>query len=306
MGNRRRWVVVVTALLLVVLLLSWVAGTGEDDVAVDREPAPETDDDAEPDPDENGEDDPDPSEDPVAEDPEPADEPPADPVEQAEAFLADLDMGRGDDDIPPESVAFLDYISRRWNRAPVVDPAAARAELLDADETFGLARFFDPGVDVSQSAAWDLVPPLGAALFCDRHGFPDGYADLLRRYVEEGEYLASHVLLVLGITDELGCEVPDGAEIREAAINRVAFELGATEEVSDLSAQQIAYLDYVGELGRVDPVWEQRLVDTQLADGGWPQDPTSELGRWHTTGPGWWALLAFRDEGDRGTRMVRG
>jgi hypothetical protein len=239
--------------------------------------------------------------------PEPEVRPDDDPVVLAEEFLAGFDIGwDGERDITPESVAFLDYVSRRWARPEVVDTGEALALLGESDDLIVFGRFFDSMVTVDEQAAWTVAQPMGAALHCDDHGFPPGYADRLRSEVDSGGYLATHVLLVVGWAAELGCDLPDGDQILADAVDRVADELGDTDEVTDLSAQQIAFLDYAGALDRVDPAWHDRLVESQQGDGGWPEDPTSGFGRWHTAGTAWWSLLALEDSGDRRTAMIAG
>lgn len=137
---------------------------------------------------------------------------------------------------------------------------------------------------------WDAVTDpsdrlLVCALYCDRVGLPRTFAEMLRKAASAGGYFLPHVMLVWFWICENGCafELPAGFMDRVYEASAGIIDQDPTI-VSDLRLEVAAFLNLVGQGGRVSTAFVERVLASQNADGGWGQARDAQ-GRsdWHAT-----------------------
>jgi len=137
---------------------------------------------------------------------------------------------------------------------------------------------------------WDSVTDpsdrlLVCALYCDRVGLPRSFAEMLRKAASAGGYYLPHVMLVWFWIRENGCafELPAGFMDRVYEASAAIIDHDPTI-VSDLRLEVAAFLNLVGQGGRVSQVFVEQVLKNQNADGGWGQARDAQ-GRsdWHST-----------------------
>ena len=141
---------------------------------------------------------------------------------------------------------------------------------------------------------WDYVKIhtdqiLAAALYCDRLGVPEYYAETLEKGVRQGGYHATHVLLAWIWLNDNRCRlaVRDGfVEDMYSAV--AAILMDSPTIVNDLKLEADAFLCMARQGKRVNPRFVRHVVSIQRADGGWgvpdTPDPANPDGSsWHST-----------------------
>ena len=214
------------------------------------------------------------------------------------------------------SLLIFDYMSRRWGVRGLADYRRLARSLPGATSpSNAFVRLFGASRHASAAAlaaVRDTDTLTAAALDCERSPLDERFARRLRAGVRAGGYQATHVLLALRWTRDLGCHVKGEAEIRDDAARRVASELRVASSVNDLSLEQAAFLAEAGAIGQIRSDWQRRVRDAQRADGGWAEDPAgTPLGdldptrsNFHSTGLALWYLLAAASPGVADTPMV--
>jgi hypothetical protein len=212
--------------------------------------------------------------------------------------------------IDPVSLTLVAWIGERFGRA---DLAALRTEavrLVRVGERRGgsevLDRIVDPAApepDPATVAAAGTDAVVHAGAFCTP-GDTDGTAALARTVRAEtrhGGYRTTHAALALVLAEQRGCSPDPDRRLRAGLVRRVAAELGARPEPSDLAFEQAAMLDLLDAWPRVPArSLVAAAVRAQRADGSWPwragtRPPQAE--DWHPTMLGLWVLERSRGPG---------
>ncbi|HUF71900.1 MAG TPA: hypothetical protein VMR74_03260 [Gammaproteobacteria bacterium] len=120
-----------------------------------------------------------------------------------------------------------------------------------------------------------------SALYCDRLGLPDSYAEALQRAVSQGGYGRTHAVLAWAwIQDnQYDLEVPDGF-LEEMFSSTVAIINDDPTSVDDLKLEAGAFLCMARQAWRVDLGFVRRVIAFQNEDGGWGAKDDSN---WHAT-----------------------
>jgi hypothetical protein len=120
----------------------------------------------------------------------------------------------------PHALLFMDLIYRRYGVKAFGDALARYDEVLsehpDAPKLRVLRRMADADNPL-QPDDWDHVTfpkdrVLVAAMYCDRLGLPESYAEVLAIEAEAGGYALTHALLSYIFVQDNGCplELPEG------------------------------------------------------------------------------------------------
>jgi hypothetical protein len=130
---------------------------------------------------------------------------------------------------------------------------------------------------------------LAAALYCDRLGLPESYADVLEKGVKAGGYHATHVLLAWIWLNDNRCKLA----VRDGFVDDMHNAVAAILEdrptiVNDLKLEAAAFLCMARQGKRVDPRFVVHVASIQRADGGWGKPDTPHPDRpdessWHST-----------------------
>jgi hypothetical protein len=153
-------------------------------------------------------------------------------------------------------------------------------------------RMFDANNPL-QPADWEHVTIqtdrlLVSALYCDRLGLPESFADALVRAVSQGAYAATHALLAWVWVQDNGCKlaVPDGFVDRMYGTVAAIIDDDPTS-VNDIKLEAGAFLCLARQSARVDLGFVRRVIAFQNDDGGWGV-PAEGAGNpdessWHST-----------------------
>jgi hypothetical protein len=130
---------------------------------------------------------------------------------------------------------------------------------------------------------------LAAALYCDRLGLPEDYAEVLEKGVKAGGYHATHVLLAWIWLNDNRCKLT----VRDGFVEDMHRAVAAILEdrptiVNDLKLEAAAFLCMARQGKRVDPRFVRLVVSIQRADGGWgrpdtPNPDSPDDSSWHST-----------------------
>jgi hypothetical protein len=197
----------------------------------------------------------------------------------------------------PHALLFMGLIHRRFGVAEF----ANALELYDAElpkhpERAAVLRVFRrmfAADNPIRPEDWEhvTIPTdrlLVSALYCDRLGLPESFADALARAVGQGRYAATHALLAWVWIQENRCElaVPAGfVEDLYRAVARIIDE--DPTSVNDIKLEAAAFLCLAHQVHRVDLGFVRRVIAFRNPDGGWGQ-PVEGAGRpgessWHST-----------------------
>ena len=196
----------------------------------------------------------------------------------------------------PHALLFMNMIYRRYGVEGFADSLARYDEVLaerdDAPKLRVLRRMADANNPL-QPDDWDHVTLpkdriLVSAMYCDRLGLPDSYAEVLAIEAAAGSYGLTHALLSLIFVRDNGCplELPEG--FVETLYADVAALIGPDPgTINDIKLEAAAFLCLAGQSGRVDLRFVQRVIAIQNEDGGWGRpdagagDPDGSS--WHST-----------------------
>ena len=129
---------------------------------------------------------------------------------------------------------------------------------------------------------------LVSALYCDRLGLPESFADVLARAVRQGRYAATHALLAWVWIQENKCQLTAPPGFFEDMCRTVA---GIIDEdptsVNDIKLEAGAFLCLAHQVHRVDLGFVRRVIAFRNEDGGWGR-PVEGAGHpsessWHST-----------------------
>jgi hypothetical protein len=200
----------------------------------------------------------------------------------------------------PHALLWLDVIYRRFQIEEFADSLQRYDHILNElpGEQLQLNVFrrivdYDNPIqqrDLERFAGLDrLVVP---ALYCDRFGISDDYAELLENNVSFGEYELTHVLLAVIWMQDNGCELPlSDSSIRNIYRANAAL-INNDSVVDDLELEAAAFLYLAGQGGLVQDFFIERVIAAQNGDGGWniSGDDKEDSG-WHPTVLGLLLLL---------------
>ena len=129
---------------------------------------------------------------------------------------------------------------------------------------------------------------LVSALYCDRLGLPESFAEALSRAVSQGRYAATHALLAWVWVQENRCPlaVPDGFLDKMYGTVAAIIDEDPTT-VNDIKLEAGAFLCLAHEVARVDLGFVRRVIAFRNHDGGWGR-PVEGAGKpdessWHST-----------------------
>jgi len=197
----------------------------------------------------------------------------------------------------PHALLFMGLIHRRFGVAEFANAAELYEQELPkhpdrAPVLRVFRRMFDAGNPVVPEDWEHVTIPtdrlLVSALYCDRLGLPESFAEALARAVDEGGYAATHALLTWVWIQENGCQlnVPDG--FAEKMYERVAAIVDEDPtSVNDIKLEAAAFLCLARESARVDLGFVRRVIAFRNSDGGWGV-PVEGAGNpdessWHST-----------------------
>ena len=197
----------------------------------------------------------------------------------------------------PHALLFMGLIHRRCGVTEFADTLARYdAELPNHPDRAPVLRVFRRMFDANNPIVpedWERVTIqtdrlLVSALYCDRLGLPEGFAEALDRAVSQGGYAATHALLTwVWIQENRGTlAVPDGFEDRMYATVAAIIDEDPTS-VNDIKLEAGAFLCLARQVERVDLGFVRRVIAFRNADGGWGRpvegagDPNASS--WHST-----------------------
>ncbi len=200
----------------------------------------------------------------------------------------------------PHALLWLDVIHRRFGIEEFADSLQRYDQVLNElpGEQLQLHVFrriadYDNPIqqrDLERFVGLDsIVVP---ALYCDRFGLSDDYAELLENNVSFGEYELTHVLLAVIWMQENGCEVPLSDSSIKNLYRANAALINNDSVVEDLELEAAAFLYLAGQGGLVQNFFIERVIAAQNDDGGWSisGDSQDDSG-WHPTVLGLLLLL---------------
>jgi hypothetical protein len=197
----------------------------------------------------------------------------------------------------PHALLFMGLIYRRFGIKEFASCLALYdEELLKHPDRAPVLRVFRRMFDANnpiQLEDWEHVTLqtdrlLVSALYCDRLGLPESFAEVLTRAVSQGRYAATHALLAWVWVQENRCAlaVPDGfLEDMYGAVARIIDE--DPTSVNDIKLEAGAFLCLAHQVHRVDLGFVRRVIAFRNEDGGWgkPPEGAGDPGEssWHST-----------------------
>lgn len=197
----------------------------------------------------------------------------------------------------PHALLFMGLLYRRFGIQEFADTLARYDEVLpEHPDRAPVLRVFRRMFDADNPIVpedWEQVTIqtdrlLVSALYCDRLGLPEAFAEVLERAVSQGGYAATHALLSWVWIQENRCPltVPEGFEERMYAAVAAIIDADPTS-VNDIKLEAGAFLCLARQVSRVDLGFVRRVVAFRNADGGWGRpvegagDPDESS--WHST-----------------------
>jgi len=197
----------------------------------------------------------------------------------------------------PHALLFMGLIHRRLGIPEFADSLARYdAVLPEHPDRAPVLRVFRRMFDANNPIEpddWEhvTIPTdrlLVSALYCDRLGLPESYAEALGRAVSQGGYAATHALLSWVWVQENRCELtlPDGfLEKMYGAVAAIVDE--DPTSVNDIRLEAAAFLCLARQSSRVDLGFVRRVIAFQNDDGGWgvPAEGAGspDESSWHST-----------------------
>jgi hypothetical protein len=197
----------------------------------------------------------------------------------------------------PHALLFMGLIHRRFGIQEFANAPALYDEVLPehpkrAPVLRVYRRMFDARNPI-QLEDWEHVTIqtdrlLVSALYCDRLGLPESFAEALGRAVSQGRYAATHALLAWVWVQENRCPlaVPEGFLDKMYGTVAAIIDEDPTT-VNDIKLEAGAFLCLAHQVGRVDLGFVRRVIAFRNDDGGWGR-PIEGAGKpdessWHST-----------------------
>lgn len=197
----------------------------------------------------------------------------------------------------PHALLFMGLIHRRFGVKEFADAAKLYDEVLpqhpDRAPVLRVYRQMFDATNPIQLKDWEHVTVqtdrlLVTALYCDRLGLPESFAEVLARAVSQGRYAATHALLAWVWIQEKRCPLVVQEGFVEKMYETVAAIINEDPtSVNDIKLEAAAFLCLARQVGRVDLGFVQRAIRFRNADGGWGR-PAEGAGNpnessWHST-----------------------
>ena len=197
----------------------------------------------------------------------------------------------------PHALLFMGLIHRRFG----VKEFANALELYDAElpkhparaPVLRVFRRMFAADNPIQLEDWEHVTIqtdrlLVSALYCDRLGLPESFADVLARAVSQGRYAATHALLAWVWIQENRCPLAVPPRFFEDMCQTVARIIDEDPtSVNDIKLEAGAFLCLARQAHRVDLGFVRRVIAFRNDDGGWgiPVEGAGNPGEssWHST-----------------------
>ncbi len=197
----------------------------------------------------------------------------------------------------PHALLFMGLIHRRFGIEQFANALELYDEVLpEHPQRAPVLRVFRRMFDASNPIRledWEhvTIPTdrlLVSALYCDRLGLPESFAEALERAVSQGRYAATHALLAWVWVQENRChlKLPEGfLEKMYGTVAAIIDEDPTT--VNDIKLEAGAFLCLAHQVARVDLGFVRRVVAFRNEDGGWGR-PVEGAGKpdessWHST-----------------------
>jgi hypothetical protein len=197
----------------------------------------------------------------------------------------------------PHALLFMGLIHRRFGIKEFANALEVYDEVLPAHPDRApvlrvLRRMFDADNPI-EPEDWKHVTIqtdrlLVTALYCDRLGLPESFAEVLARAVSQGRYAATHALLAWIWVTENRCELTVPAGFFEDMCSAVARIIDEDPtSVNDIKLEAAAFLCLARQVHRVDLGFVRRVIAFRNEDGGWgrPVEGQGNPGEssWHST-----------------------
>jgi hypothetical protein len=197
----------------------------------------------------------------------------------------------------PHALLFMGLIHRRCGVKEFADARELYDEVLPAHpERAPVLRVFRRMFDANNPIRledWEHVTLqtdrlLISALYCDRLGLPESFAEALSRAVSQGRYAATHALLAWVWVEENRCPLPLPEGFLEKMYGAVAAIIDDDPTtVSDIKLEAGAFLCLARQAARVDLGFVRRVIAFRNDDGGWgiPAEGAGNPNEssWHST-----------------------
>jgi hypothetical protein len=197
----------------------------------------------------------------------------------------------------PHALLFMGLIHRRFGIREFANALALYDEVLPehpkrAPVLRVFRRMFDANNPIRLEDWQHVTIPtdrlLVSALYCDRLGLPESFAEALSRAISQGRYAATHALLAWVWVQENRCQlaVPDGfLDEMYGTVAAIIDEDPTT--VNDIKLEAGAFLCLARQVARVDLGFVRRVIAFRNDDGGWGR-PVEGAGKpdessWHST-----------------------
>jgi hypothetical protein len=197
----------------------------------------------------------------------------------------------------PHALLFMGLIHRRFGIKEFANARELYDEALPAHPDRApvlrvFRRMFDAGNPI-QLEDWQhvTIPTdrlLVSALYCDRLGLPESFAEALGRAVSQGRYAATHALLAWVWVQENKCRLATPEGFLDEMYGTVAAIIDEDPTtVNDIKLEAAAFLCLARQVARVDLGFVRRVIAFKNDDGGWGR-PVEGAGRpdessWHST-----------------------
>ena len=197
----------------------------------------------------------------------------------------------------PHALLFMGLMYRRFGVKEFANCLALYDEVLPKHpDRAPVLRVFRRMLDANnpiQPEDWERVTLqtdrlLVSALYCDRLGLPESFAEALARAVSQGRYAATHALLAWVWAQENRCALAVPAGFLENMYATVASIIDEDPtSVNDIKLEAAAFLCLAHQVHRVDLGFVRRVIAFRNADGGWgrPAEGAGNPGEssWHST-----------------------
>lgn len=197
----------------------------------------------------------------------------------------------------PHALLFMGLIHRRFGTPEFADAAKRYDEVLPEHPSRApvlrvFRRMFDADNPIDLDDWQHVTIPtdrlLISALYCDRLGLPDSFAEALERAVDQGRYAATHALLAWVWVQENRCKLAVADGFLDKMYGQVAAIIDEDPTtLSDIRLEAAAFLCLARQVARVDLGFVQRIVAFRNVDGGWgvpvEEDASPDESSWHST-----------------------
>lgn len=197
---------------------------------------------------------------------------------------------------------FLDYLQRKFDTNEKFSVTKSPLEFSEEAPNFPretdlLARIAYPDFIVdqlpsSENAAVTYTNIYGAN--CDHIPVPQNFWSLVDSQVKSGGYDLTHIVLMLAMMKDNGCQMPSNIdEINGALTEGLVKIIENPDTARDLRYEAMAFLMLAGKHALVEPKWIEQLISEQNGNGSW-SDKGDYANIDHTTFLAYWALLEYQ------------